>query len=67
MTEFTTPWEFWDEVNKRPDVQEIMKRLAASGWDDPSAYEDSPYATDAGDDWHQDVQQTEQTATEPEA
>lgn len=50
MNKYISPKEFFEEMTKRPDVNEIMKRLAESGWDDPSVYLDTPYVTATSND-----------------
>ena len=50
MGNLISPQEFFEEMTKRPDINEIMTRLAESGWDDPAAYLDTPYATGTGED-----------------
>lgn len=50
MDNFISPKDFFEEMTKRPDVNEIMKRLAESGWDDPAVYLDTPYVTNVSDD-----------------
>lgn len=50
MGKFISPQEFFEEMTKRPDINEIMRRLAESGWDGPAVYLDTPYATGASED-----------------
>lgn len=65
MDKYISPQEFFEEMTKRPDVNEIMKRLAESGRDDPSVYLDTPYDTNVREDKGRKRQQPdsqEQTA-----
>jgi hypothetical protein len=50
VDKYISPQEFVEEMTKRPDVNEIMKHLAESGWDDPAVYLDTPYFTNEDKD-----------------
>jgi hypothetical protein len=41
MAKFISPKDFYEEIRQRPDIQEILRRLAASGWDEPSVSQKS--------------------------
>ena len=61
MGRFISPKDFYEEVRQRPDIQEILRKLAASGWDEPPVSQKS--SQDAPST--KDQQELEQPASPP--